>query len=122
VEYLAGLPGKVLGRLTVVRADELHEMCHIVQRSPRPKPWYLRQRLSTHRTCALQVALLGVGAGKERVALDASPQVGRAAELDRLGRELFSLVGLVEVTEAARQVPGQPSLIEIDPWRVLGRR
>ena len=63
-----------------------------------------------------------MGAGKDGIALDASPQVGRAAQLDRLGRELFSLPGLIEVAEAARQVPGQPSLIEIDPWRVLGRR
>jgi hypothetical protein len=63
-----------------------------------------------------------VGAGQDGVALDASPQVGRAAKLDRLSRELFSLAGLVEVTEAARQVSGKPSLIEIDPWRVLGWR
>ena len=82
---------------------------------------HLRKRLLTHRTCTLQIALLGVGAGKDGIALDASPQVGRVAEVDRLGRELFSLAGLVEVAEAARQVPGQPSLIEIDPWRVLRR-
>jgi hypothetical protein len=109
-------------RLAVVRADELHDTCHIVQRSPRSKPWHLRKCLPTHRAGALQVALLGVGAGKDGVALDASPQVGRAAELDRLGRERFSLLGLVEVAEAARQVTREPSFIEIDPWRVLGRR
>jgi hypothetical protein len=62
-----------------------------------------------------------VGAGKDGIALDPSPQVGGAAELDRLGRELLRLAGLVEVAEAARQVPGQPSLIEIDPRRILRR-
>jgi hypothetical protein len=78
------LLGEVLCCLATFRADELHETSHIVQRSRRSKPWHLRKHEPTDRTCALKVALLGVGAGKYGVALHASPQVGRAAKLDAL--------------------------------------
>ena len=99
--------------------DDFNESSHIVKRSLGSKPRYLRKRFPTNRTCALKVALLGVGAGQDGGALDVSPQMGRPAELDRSDRELLSLAGAVEVTEGAGKVTGQSSLIEVDPRRVL---
>jgi hypothetical protein len=110
-----------VGHLTTARADELHEASHIVQCSLRSKPAYLRERLPTDRTCALKVALLGVGAGEDGVTLDASPQVRGMAELDGLDRELLSLTGAIEVAEATCKVPCEPALIEVDPGRVFPR-
>jgi hypothetical protein len=81
-EHLAGLLGEVVGHLTTARVDELNEASHIVQRSLGSKPAYLRKRLATDRTCLIKVALLGVGAGKDGVTLDASPKVRGMAELD----------------------------------------
>ena len=107
--------------LATFRADELHETSHIVPRSRRSKPWHLRKHEPTDRTCALKVALLGVGAGKDGIALHASPQVGRAAKLDRSHTELLSLMRAIQVAEAACQVTREPALIEIDPRRVLRR-
>jgi len=104
------LLGEVVRRLATIRADEFNEASHFVQRARRSKPWHLVKRLLTDRTCALKVALLGMGAGKDGVALDASPQVGRAAKLDRPYPELLSLMGPIQVAEAACQVTREPSL------------
>jgi hypothetical protein len=71
--------------------------------------------LPTDRACLLKVALLGVGAGKDGVTLDASPQVRGMAELDRPERELLSLSRAIEVAEATRKVPGERALVELDP-------
>jgi hypothetical protein len=60
--------------------------------------------LPTNRTCALKVALLGIGAGKDGVALDPSAQMGGSAELDRPERELLGLAGTIEVAEGAGEV------------------
>jgi hypothetical protein len=105
--------------LAPVRANDFNEASDIVKGSLGPKPTHLFKCPLTDRTCALKVALLGVGAGQDGVALDTSPQMGRSAELDRQDRELLSLTGAIEVAEAAGEVAGQSSLIEVDPRWVL---
>ena len=110
---------EVVGRLAPVHADDFNEASDLVNSSLGPKPTHLFKRLPTNRTCALKVALLGVGAGQDGVALDTSPQMGWSAELDRQDRELLSLAGAIEVAEGAGEVTGQSSLIEVDPRRVL---
>ena len=119
LQYLAGILDEVIGRLTPVRANDFNEASDIVKGSLGPKPTHLLKRLLTNRTGALKVALLGVGAGQDGVALDTSPQMGRSAELDRQDRELLSLAGAIEVAEGAGEVTSQSSLIEVDPRRIL---
>jgi hypothetical protein len=62
--------------------------------------------LPTDRAGSLKVALLGVGAGENGVALDASPQMRGSAELDRSDGELLGLSRAIEVAEGAREVTG----------------
>src|SRR5215211_5040252 len=96
LQQLPGLPGELLCRLAPIRINQLHEASHIVQRARRSKPRHLRKRLPTDRTRALKVALLGVGAGKDGVALHACAQVRWVAELDRPDREPLSLTGTIQ--------------------------
>ena len=79
-------------------------MSDIIKGSLGAKPSHLFKSLPTHRACALKVALLGVGAGQDGVALDASAQMGGSAELDGPERELLSLAGAIEVAEGAGEV------------------
>jgi hypothetical protein len=118
-QCLVGILDEFGRRLAPVHADDFNEASDIVKGSLGPKPTHLFKCLLTDRTRALKVALLGVGAGQDGVALDTSPQVGWSAELDRPDRELLSLAGAIEVAEGAGEVAGQSSLIEVDPRWVL---
>ena len=117
-QHLAGIVDESVGRLAPVHANDFDEASDIVKGSLRPKPTHLLKCSLTDRTRALKVALLGVGAGQDGVALDTSPQMGGSAELDRPECELLSLAGTIEVTEGAGEVTGESSLIEVDPGRV----
>ena len=119
LQYLAGALGEVVGRLAPVRTNDFNEASDIVNGSLGPKSAHLFKRLPTDRTGALKVALLGMGAGQDGVALDASPEMRGSAELDGPDRELLSLVGAIEVAEGAGEVAGKSSLIEVDPRGVL---
>ena len=119
LQYLAGILDEVVGRVAPVHADDFNEASDIVKGSLGPKPTHLFKCLPTDRACALKVALLGIGAGEDGVALDPRPQMRGSAELDRLERELLGLAGAIEVAEGAGEVAGQSSLIEVDPRRVL---
>jgi hypothetical protein len=103
-QYLAGILDEVVRRLAPIRANDFNETSDIVKGSLGSKPTHLLKRLPTDRTCALKVTLLGVGAGQDGAALDASPQMPGSAELDGPDRELLSLAGAIEVTEGAREV------------------
>jgi hypothetical protein len=105
-QYLAGILDEVVRRLACVRANDFNETGDIVKGSLGPKPAQLLKRLPTDRAGAIKVALLGVGAGEDGIALDASPQMGGSAELDRPDGELLSLAGAIEVAEGAREVTG----------------
>ena len=104
LQYLAGVLDEVVRRLACVGADDFYEASDIVKGSLGSKPAHLFKCLSTYRACALKVALLGVCAGEDGVALDASPQMGWSAELDRPDGELLSLAGAIEVAEGAGEV------------------
>jgi hypothetical protein len=119
LQHLVGILDKFGRRLAPVHADDFNEASDIVKGSLGSKPTHLCKCLLTDRTCALKVALLGMGAGQDGVALDASPQMGWSTELDRPERELLSLAGAIEVAEGAGEVAGQSSLIEVDPRWVL---
>ena len=95
-----------VGRLAPVHADDFNKASDLVKGSLGAKPTHLFKCLLTDRTCALKVALLGVGAGQDGVALDASPQMGGSAELDRPDGELLSLAGAIEVAKGACEVTG----------------
>jgi hypothetical protein len=114
-----GMLHEAIRRLAPVRANDFNETSDIVKGSRGSKPAHLLKRSLTDRTCALKVALLGVGAGQDGVALDASPEMRGSAELDRTDRELLGLVRAIEVAEGSREVTGQSSLIEVDPRRIL---
>ena len=118
-QYLAGMIDEVVGRVAPVRANDFNETSDIVKGSLGSKPTHRFKCLPINRAGAVQVALLGVGAGEDGVALDPRPQMSRPAELDRPDRELLSLARAIEVPEGACQVTGQSSLIEVDPRRVL---
>ena len=83
LQYLAGILNEVVGRLASVRANDFNETSDIVNGSLGSKSAHLLKRLPTDRTGALKVALLGMGAGQDGVALDASPEMRGPAELDR---------------------------------------
>ena len=104
LQYLAGILEEVVRRLACVRANDFNETSDIVKGSLGPKTAQLLERLPTDRAGSLKVALLGVGAGQDGVALDASPQMRGSAELDRPDGELLSLAGTIEVAEGAREV------------------
>src|SRR5215207_1851691 len=106
LQYLAGILNEVVGRLASVRANDFNETSDIVNGSLGSKSAHLLKRLPTDRTGALKVALLGMGAGQDGVALDASPEMRGSAELDRPDGELFSLAGAIEVAEGAGEVAG----------------
>ena len=112
---------EVVCRLAPVRANNVNETSDVVKGSLGSKRTHLFKCHPTDRACALKVALLGVGAGEDGVALDPRPQVRGSAELDRPDRELLSLAGAIEVTEAACEVAGQSSLIEVDPRGIFRR-
>jgi hypothetical protein len=106
LQYLAGGLDEVVRRLACVRANDFNETSDIIKGSLGPKTAQLLKRLPTHRAGSLKVALLGVGAGEDGIALDASPQMGGPAELDRPDGELLGLTGAIEVAEGAREVTG----------------
>jgi hypothetical protein len=90
--------------LAPIRTNDFNEASDIVKGSLGSKPTHLFKCFATDRACALKVALLGVGASQNGVALDASPQMRGSAELDGPDRELLSLAGAIEVAEGAREV------------------
>jgi hypothetical protein len=102
-------------RLALVRANDVNKTSDIVKGSFGSKPTHRFKCLPTHRACTLEVALLGISAGEDGVALDPRPQMRGLAELDRLDRELLGLMWAIEVAEGAGEVTGQSSLIEVDP-------
>jgi hypothetical protein len=106
LQDLAGILDEVVRRLACVRANDFNETSDIVNGSLGPKFAQLLKRLPTDRAGALKVALLGVGAGEDGVTLDASPQMGGSAELDRSDGELLGLSRAIEVAEGAREVTG----------------
>jgi hypothetical protein len=82
LQYLAGILDEVVRPRACVRANDFNETSDIIKGSLGPQTAQLLKRLPTDRAGSLEVALLGVGAGEDGVALDASPQVGGSAELD----------------------------------------
>jgi hypothetical protein len=106
LQYLAGILDEVVRRLACFRANDFNETSDIIRGSLGPKTTQLLKRLPADRAGSLKVALLGASAGQDGVALDASPQMGGSAELDRSDGELLSLSGAIEVAEAAREVTG----------------
>lgn len=106
LQDLAGILDEVVRRVACVRANDFNETSDIIKGSLGPKTAQLLKRLPTDRAGSLKVALLGVGAGQDGVALDTSPHMGGSAELDRQDGELLSLAGAIEVAEGAREVTG----------------
>ena len=106
LQYLVGILDEVFRRLACVRANDFNETSDIIKGSLGPKPAQFLKRLPTDSAGTLKVALLGVGAGQDGVALDASSQMGRPAEFDRPHCELLSLAGAIEVAEGACEVTG----------------
>ena len=107
-ECLVGILDEFGRRLAPARANDFNEASNLVKGSPGPKPTHLFKCLLTDRTRALKVALLGVGAGQDGVALDTSPQMGRSAELDRQDRELLSLAGRLRSRKERARWPVSP--------------
>ena len=106
LQYLAGILDEVVRRLACVRANDFNETSDIIKGSLGPQTAQLLKRLPADRAGSLKVALLGASAGEDGVALDASPQMGGSAELDRSDGELLGLCGAIEVAEGAREVTG----------------
>ncbi len=106
LQYLAGILDEVVRRLACVRANDFNETSDIIKGSLGSKTAQLLKRLPTDRARSLKVALLGVGAGEDGVALDSSPQMGGSTVLDRSDGELLGLTGAIEVAEGAREVTG----------------
>jgi hypothetical protein len=101
-----GVLGEVVCRVASIHAHDFNEMSDIVKGSLGSKPTHLFKCLPTDCTCAFKVALLGMGAGQDGVALDPRPQMRGSAELDGVDRELLCLAGAIEVAEGAREVTG----------------